>query len=539
MRSGRAVEGTSADRLRKDGRDVAVQALEREAVDGRGHVDDALGVAGGVDGVGHGDGIVGEDGERVLAFGFERTDAGGLEGFGARHDLALHVGLPFADHDGAHVGGEKNVGFADGAFGRDERRHVLVEHVAVELGHADLGAGLAGEQRVEAHDHGESGEVDGHHLAHARGVRAKRVVVEGAGGLDHFGRELAVGGEELVVLVEAHAHREAVDGLALGGGGHDELVALFEELDGFGRNGDVGFARGDLPGVVKGEAAAVERDRGGTGCAGGGQGCAKSGHLEEILHGLDVLILGETNAGSNAVQKRLEREIGKRGWKEKGKERRCGDGRHRLPWEAAQGLLHRLEREGVAVVAEHAAFLMFGVAGRAGHVFAVVVRGVRVGLVRIGGLRLFGEVLPGAVAGEAGLVVGNNEGVAGDGVFRRVAGGAVGEGLVMVLELAGGGLGAGRKSQAEGGKRKRADKGVGVEHVLGSLWFGSFDGGGSNGGRLGGDGAVGCDAAEDEAVGNGASAETARAVRAARDFAGRRRGRRWDCRERQPPGRAC
>lgn len=243
------------------------------------------GVAGGVDGVGHGDGVVGEDGERVLAFGLERLDAGGLEGVGARHDLALHVGLPFADHDGADMGGEQDVGLADGAFGRDERRHVLVEHVAVEFGDVDLGAGLAGEERVEPHDHGESGEVDGHHFTDAGGVRAQGVVVERAGGFEHFGGELAVGGEELLVLVEADAHGEAVDGLALGGGGHDELVAVLEELDGFGSDGDVGFARGDLPGVLDGEAGAVERDRGGAGGARRGESGAECGHLEELVHG--------------------------------------------------------------------------------------------------------------------------------------------------------------------------------------------------------------------------------------------------------------
>ena len=54
---------------------------------------------------------------------------------------------------------------------------------------------------------------------------------------------------------------------------------------------------------------------------------------------------------------------------------------------------------------------------------------------RIGGLRLFGEVLPGAVAGEAGLVVGDDEGVAGDGVFLGVAERAVAEGLVVGLEV--------------------------------------------------------------------------------------------------------
>ena len=161
----------------------------------------------------------------------------------------------------------------------------LLSHVAVELGDADLGAGLAGEERVEPHDHGESGEVDGHHFTDAGGVRAQGVVVERAGGFEHFGGELAVGGEELLVLVEADAHGEAVDGLALGGGGHDELVAVLEELDGFGSDGDVGFARGDLPGVLDGEAGAVERDRGGAGGARRGESGAECGHLEELVHG--------------------------------------------------------------------------------------------------------------------------------------------------------------------------------------------------------------------------------------------------------------
>ena len=39
-----------------------------------------------------------------------------------------------------------------------------------------------------------------------------------------------------------------------------------EELDGLGGDGDVGFARGDLSGVLDGEAGAVERYRA---CAGG------------------------------------------------------------------------------------------------------------------------------------------------------------------------------------------------------------------------------------------------------------------------------
>ena len=39
------------------------------------------------------------------------------------------------------------------------------------------------------------------------------------------------------------------------------VVVLLEELDGLGGDGDVGFARGDLPGVLDGEAGAVERDR--------------------------------------------------------------------------------------------------------------------------------------------------------------------------------------------------------------------------------------------------------------------------------------
>lgn len=64
---------------------------------------------------------------------------------------------------------------------------------------------------------------------------------------------------------------------------------------------------------------------------------------------------------------------------------------------------------------------------------------------RIGGLRLFGEVLPGAVAGEAGLVVGDDEGVAGDGVFLGVAERAVAEGLVVGLEF--GGTGIGRRGE--------------------------------------------------------------------------------------------
>jgi len=88
-------------------------------------------------------------------------------------------------------------------------------------------------------------------------VRAQGVVVERAGGFEHFGGELAVGGEELLVLVEADAHGEAVDGLALGGGGQDELVAVLEEPDGFGSDGDVCFARGDLPGVLDGEAGVI------------------------------------------------------------------------------------------------------------------------------------------------------------------------------------------------------------------------------------------------------------------------------------------
>lgn len=68
---------------------------------------------------------------------------------------------------------------------------------------------------------------------------------------------------------------------------------------------------------------------------------------------------------------------------------------------------------------------MLLVAGRAGDPLAVVVRGV---LIRFGQvLGLFREILVGAVAGEAGLVRRHDEGVTGDGVFLRVAGGAVRE----------------------------------------------------------------------------------------------------------------
>lgn len=68
---------------------------------------------------------------------------------------------------------------------------------------------------------------------------------------------------------------------------------------------------------------------------------------------------------------------------------------------------------------------MLLVAGRAGDPLAVVVRGVRIRFGQV--LGLFREILVGAVAGEAGLVRRHDEGVAGDGVFLRVAGGAVRE----------------------------------------------------------------------------------------------------------------
>lgn len=68
---------------------------------------------------------------------------------------------------------------------------------------------------------------------------------------------------------------------------------------------------------------------------------------------------------------------------------------------------------------------MLLVAGRAGDPLAVVVRGVRIRFGQV--LGLFREILVGAVAGEAGLVRRHDEGVASDGVFLRVAGGAVRE----------------------------------------------------------------------------------------------------------------
>ena len=77
----------------------------------------------------------------------------------------------------------------------------------------------------------------------------------------------------------------------------------------------------------------------------------------------------------------------------------------------------------MTLVAVDLRLAVLAVAGRAGDPFAVVVRLVGIGLLEL--RRLFGEVLVGAVAGEARLVVGHDEGVAGDGVFLGVADGAV------------------------------------------------------------------------------------------------------------------
>lgn len=226
------------------------------------------------------------------------------------------------------MGSEQNVGFAHGPFRGNEGRDALIEKIAVEFRHAGLSARFACQEGVEANHHREAREVRGHHFARTRGVGAKRVVVESTRGFEHFGRERPVGGEELLVLVETHAHGETVDGLALRGRGHHELVRVFEKPHGFGSDRHVGLAFGNGPGVFDRQAGPVERDGGGT----------RSG---------------------------------------------------------------------------------------AGDPLAVVVRGVRIRFGQV--LGLFREILVGAVAGEAGLVRRHDEGVAGDGVFLRVAGGAVRE----------------------------------------------------------------------------------------------------------------
>lgn len=95
-------------------------------------------------------------------------------------------------------------------------------------------------------------------------MRAQDVAVEVDASLARDVGEFARGVKELVILVEAHAHGEAVDFDALAGGGHDEAVAVGKVLHRFGRDADF-FAVGGGPGFFLGERAAVERDGGKSG----------------------------------------------------------------------------------------------------------------------------------------------------------------------------------------------------------------------------------------------------------------------------------
>ena len=156
--------------------------------------------------------------------------------------------------------GEENVSFTDRAAGGDLGGDVLIEEVAIELGHAVLGTGLPGEHRVQADHHGETREVLGHHRTDAGGVGAEGVVVEGAGGVEHFLRELAARVEELLVLIEANAGGEAVDGLPLGGRCHHELVGVDDEGLRLRRDLDGRLPVRDVPGLLHREVMAVKLD---------------------------------------------------------------------------------------------------------------------------------------------------------------------------------------------------------------------------------------------------------------------------------------
>ena len=272
------------DGLRKDRSNVTVQAFERKTVHGRRQLNDASGVTSSFDGISNSHGVVRQNSQSVLAFRNERGNTGLLQSGLAVNDLTLHFSFPFADHHGTDVRSHQNVSFADGAFGRNQRGHALVQEIAVEFGNAGLSAGLAGQQRIQTNHHGKTCQIGRHHLADSGGVRTQSVVVESTRSLNHGVRELAVSRKELLILVEANAHRKAIDLLAGSGRAQNELVAVFQQLHCLRSNRHIGFVIGNLPSIFDREIGAVKRDSGSIDCTTHDQSSRHCGYLRELCH---------------------------------------------------------------------------------------------------------------------------------------------------------------------------------------------------------------------------------------------------------------
>ena len=107
----------------------------------------------------------------------------------------------------------------------------------------------------------------------------------------------------------------------------------------------------------------------------------------------------------------------------------------------------------MAVIAHHSAFLMFSMASRASHVFTIVMRGVRIGLMWIGWLCLFSEILPRAMTCLTSLVIWHNKRVASYGIFLCMTNGTVSQSLVMGLHFSGTSISTERKKKRGGRQR--------------------------------------------------------------------------------------
>ena len=75
----------------------------------------------------------------------------------------------------------------------------------------------------------------------------------------------------------------------------------------------------------------------------------------------------------------------------------------------------------MAIVAEHTAFFMLSMASRAGHIGAVMVRSMGVGIVRILRLSLRSERFVVSMASNTSLVARHNERIACHCIFLRMA----------------------------------------------------------------------------------------------------------------------
>ena len=226
-------------------------------------------------------GVGAQDGQGVLAEQLHRLHADRLEGVGGRDLLALVVDFALADHGLAHVAADGDVRLAHGSAAGHAGGDALVQEVDVGLDHRDLHGSAADQHHVQAGGHGGTGGAEVHVRADAARVGADQAGLEGAGGVDDFGGELALGVHELAVLVQAYAHGQPVDHLAFAGGPAQDLEGLLGMLHGRRRHLE-GLAVGDGGDGFGGGGMAVEDD---FRLEGGGQaGDGRDEVREELLH---------------------------------------------------------------------------------------------------------------------------------------------------------------------------------------------------------------------------------------------------------------